>query len=313
MTTTPARPRGVDPLNTMMGVRVLAMSPAGTDLTAAAGVRFHDHRGRTTLASVGVLADSAVAGAFFASVPAGNRTVVSQLTAVATAPLPDAGVLTATAATDHLDLESGTGLSVGTITADGATRVHLLARSVVVSRAARDDIHLAPGPTTDFPAPDPVTPIDGAAGRAVVEGIAGGSVSGGPLAGLVGLTVTDVGRDTVTATLRPEPWMSNQVGSVQGGILFAAAALTNGLLAQTLTAPGQDYTLQDQTVDYVRSPAVDGPPITALARVVRAGRRIVLIESALSGPGGVLLARTTATAQLTGQRQVETAMIEKWS
>ncbi|MGW0040257.1 hotdog fold thioesterase [Rhodococcus sp. NPDC003348] len=302
MTTTATRPRGVDPLNSMMGVRVRSMSPAGTDFEGETGNRFHDHRGHSTLASVGVLADSAVAGAFFASVPTGSRTVVSQLTAVTAAPLPADGVVTARARTEHLDLATGTGLSGGRITSDdGTTCVQLLARSVVVSRPAQDDVHLAPGPTTTFPEPEPATAaaeLTGIEGRAIVEGIAAGTVSRGPLAGLIGLSVDAVGDDTVTARLDPQPWMSNQVGSVHGGMLFAAAALASGLAAQTRTTPGQEHHLQDLTIDFVRSPAVGGPSITIEARVVRAGRRIVLIESRLLDPDGRLLARSGSSAQL---------------
>ncbi|TQF69464.1 PaaI family thioesterase [Rhodococcus spelaei] len=285
----------------MMGVRVLAMSPAGTDLEGEAGPRFHDHRGLSGLASVGVLADSAVAGAFFASVPHGNRTVVSQLTAAVAAPLPEVGTLTARARIEHLDLDAGTGLSSGrVVTEDGATAVSLLARSVIVTRAAQDDVHIGPAATLVIPDPEPAEPesLIGLDGRAVVDGIAAGTLARGPLAGLVGLDVESVFDTTISARFIPAPWMSNQVGSVQGGMLFAAAALTTGLTAQTLTTAGQSYRLLDLKIDFVRSPAVDGPPIRVEAEVVRAGRRIVLIETRLVDAGGMLLARSGSSAQL---------------
>ncbi|MFD4180433.1 PaaI family thioesterase [Rhodococcus sp. NPDC058514] len=301
MTTSATRPLGVDPLNTMMGVRVLAMSPAGTDLEGETGPRFHDHRGRSCLASVGVLADSAVAGAFFASVPPGNRTVVSQLTAVVAAPLPEAAAITARARTEHLDLDAGTGLSTGRVaTEDGTTAVSLLARSVVVTRAAQDEVHLGPAATLSVPDPEPADPesLAGLDGRTVVNGIAAGTLARGPLAGLIGLNLESAVDTTLSARFTPAPWMSNQVGSVQGGMLFAAAALTTGLAAQTLTAVGQSYRLLDLKIDFVRSPAVDGPPIRVEAEVVRAGRRIALIETRLVGADGALLARSGSSAQL---------------
>ncbi|MFC4604052.1 PaaI family thioesterase [Rhodococcus kronopolitis] len=300
MTTPATRPRGVDPLNTMMGVRVLDMSPAGTDLEAAIGPRFHDHRGQSGMASVGVLADSAVAGAFYASLPPGHRTVVSQLTAAVAAPLPATGLVTSRARTEHLDLDAGTGLSAGRVATDGVTAVRLLARSVIVTRAAQNEVHLAAGPTLVVPAPEPADPesLAGLDGRAVVTGIAAGTLPRGPLPGLIGLEVESVGETTVSARFAPTPWMSNQIGSVQGGILFAAAALTSGLNAQALTAVGQSYRLLDLKIDFIRSPAVDGPPIRVEAEVVRAGRRIVLIETRLLDADGHLLARTGSSAQL---------------
>lgn len=301
MTASATRPRGVDPLNTMMGVRVLAMAPTGTELEGTIGPRFHDHRGLSGLASVGVLADTAVAGAFYASLPPGHRTVVSQLTAAVAAPLPSAGVVTARARTEHLDLDAGTGLSAGRVaTADGVTAVRLLARSVVVTRAAQSEVHLAAGPTLVIPDPEPADPesLNGRGGRAVVAGIAAGTLPRGPLAGLLGMELESVGDTTVSARFAPTPWMSNQIGSVQGGILFAAAAMTSGLNAQALTAAGQSYRLLDLKIDFIRSPSVDGPPIRVDAEVVRAGRRIVLIETRLFDADGHLLARTGSSAQL---------------
>ncbi|MFC9789109.1 PaaI family thioesterase [Rhodococcus sp. NPDC127528] len=301
MTATPTRPRGVDPLNTMMGVRVLAMSPTGTVLEGETGPRFHDHRGLSGLASVGVLADTAVAGAFFAALPPGNRTVVSQLTAAVAAPLPAAGALTARASTEHLDLDAGTGLSTGRVTAaDGTTAVSLLARSVVVTRAARNDDRSGPAPALVIPAPEPADPesVAGLDGRAVVRGIAAGTIPRGPLAGLIGLEVESVSDATISARFTPAPWMSNQIGSVQGGVLFAAADLTTGLTAQILTSAGKSYRLLDLKIDFVRSPATDGRPIRVESEIVRAGRRIALIETRLLGSGGELLARSGSSVQL---------------
>ncbi|MFE3289532.1 PaaI family thioesterase [Rhodococcus sp. NPDC059234] len=301
MTAPPIRPRGVDPLNTMMAVRVLAMSPTGTVLEGETGPRFHDHRGLSGLASVGVLADTAVAGAFFAALPPGNRTVVSQLTAAVAAPLPGAGALTARAGTDHLDLDAGTGLSTGRVTTeDGTTAVSLLARSVIVTRAARDDSRSSGAPAPAIPDPEPADPesLVGLDGRAVVRGIAAGTIARGPLAGLIGLEVESVSGTAISARFASAAWMSNQIGSVQGGVLFSAADLTTGLSAQTLTSAGESYRLLDLKIDFVRSPAADGRPIRVEAEVVRAGRRIALIETRLLGSDGELLARSGSSVQL---------------
>ena len=92
--------------------------------------------------------------------------------------------------------------------------------------------------------------------------------------------------------------MSNPLGSIQGGVLITAADLITGLAAQTLTAPGQGYEALDMRIDFVRSPAADGPPIRAEAEVLRAGRRLALIESRLVDPSGRLLARAAASVQL---------------
>lgn len=302
MTPVSTAPRGIDPLNTVMGVQTLAMNAAGARFEQSVGPRFHDHTGRTTLGSVGVVADDAVAGAFYASVPAGSRTVVSQLVVTAAAPLPHTGVVTASASTTHLDLASGTGVSGGDIRgADDRVAAVLRARSFVVSRPSQVDLHYGPAAGLVVPEPETATPQDELStmpGLAIVEGIAVGSVRRGPLAGLVDLTVVTAARGTVTAQMNPRAWMSNEIGTVQGGVLLAVADLAAGLAAQTLTEPGTSFRTLDAHLDLVRSPAVDGPPIRVDTEVVRAGRRLALIETRLSSADGGLLVSARASVQL---------------
>ncbi|WP_241565988.1 PaaI family thioesterase [Prescottella agglutinans] len=302
MTSVPVAPRGIDPLNTVMGVRTLSMNASGARFEQSVGPQFHDHRGLTTLGSVGVVADDAVAGAFYASVPPGSRTVVSQLTATAAAPLPAVGAVTAAASTTHLDLDAGTGITVGDIRdPHGRVAALLRARSFVVSRPSRVELHYGPAAELVVPEPEVVTAADVLAampGLAILEAMAAGSVRRGPLAGLVDLTVDAATRGTVTARMTPQAWMSNEIGTVQGGVLLAVADLASGLAAQTLTEPGDTFRTLDAHLDLVRSPAVDGPPIRVESEVVRAGRRLALIETRLTGADGHLLVSARASAQL---------------
>lgn len=295
-------PRGIDPLNTVMGVRTLAMNAAGASFEQSVGPRFHDHRGRTTLGSVGVIADDAVAGAFHASVPPGSRTVVSQLTATAAAPLPAAGAVTAAASTAHLDLDAGTGITVGDIRdPHGRVAALLRARSFVVSRPSQVELHYGPAAELVVPEPETVTAADVLAtmpGLAIVGAMSTGSVHRGPLAGLVDLTVESATRGTVTARMAPQAWMSNEIGTVQGGVLLAVADIAAGLTAQTLTEPGGSFRTLDAHLDLVRSPGVDGPPIRVKSEVVRAGRRVALIRTRLTAADGHLLVSARASAQL---------------
>lgn len=295
-------PRGIDPLNTVMGVRTLTMNAAGASFQQSLGPRFHDHRGHTTLGSVGVVADDAVAGAFYASVPEGSRTVVSQLVAAAAAPLPRTGEVTAHASTAFLDPESGTGITSGDIRDDdGRIAAVLRARSFIVSRPSQVDLHYGPAATLVVPDREGATPpeaLSAMSGLAIVQGISSGDVRRGPLAGLVDLTVETAARGAVAGQMTPQAWMSNEIGTVQGGVLLTVADLAAGLAAQTLTAPGAGFRTLDAHLDLVRSPAVDGPPIRVEATVVRAGRRIALVETRLTGVDGGLLVAARAAAHL---------------
>ena len=97
--------------------------------------------------------------------------------------------------------------------------------------------------------------------------------------------------------LTPQEWMANSMGTLQGGILLAAADQICGLAAETATDPGERYRVLDLRTDFVRSPEVSGPDIRLEANVVRVGRRIELVEARITTSGGKLLTRASASVQ----------------
>ncbi|MGW0040253.1 PaaI family thioesterase [Rhodococcus sp. NPDC003348] len=300
MTSTDA-PR-VDRLMAMMGARPGPVAPGRTEHTQEVGPRFHDHRGRTILGSVGVLVDSVPGGAVGGLVPAGTQTVLSQITATLAAPLPDRGAIVARGHAVHLDLDTGIGLSAGDLTGpDGESYAVLTSRSVAVSRGATHAETVFGGAALPVPEAEPGTdPSEFAdrTGLAVVSAIAAGDIARGPLAGLFGVELTGVEHGRVVGEFAPQPWMANYLGTVQGGNLISVSDLMTGLAAQTLTAAGQGYRALDLRLDFVRSPALDGGPVRVRSEVVRAGRRLALIDTELVDTSGVLLTRTQSSVQL---------------
>lgn len=295
-------PERVDRLNLFMGVEAREVRPGHLVLAQPVGARFHDHRGQTILGSVGVLADACPGGSLGNSVPADAGMVLSQISATLAAPMPTHGTVVATGDVVDLDLESGIGLAAGAMhDGDGTTVAVVQSRGVFVTRPRANAAAVLSGQRLPVPAAEPCAAPDELAGRAgldVVDGIASERIARGPLAGLLDLRLTDVERGSLTATFAPQDWMSNYLGSIQGGILITAADLVNGLVAQTLTAADQRYRILDLRIDFVRSPATDGPDIRAEAEVVRAGRRLALIESRLLDSSGQVLIRAAASAQL---------------
>lgn len=295
-------PELVDRLNLLMGVEAREIRPGHLVLAQQVGARFHDHRGRTILGSVGVLADACPGGTLGNSVPADAGMVLSQISATLAAPMPVHGVVVATGDVTHLDVDSGIGLAAGAMRdGDGTTVAVLQSRGVFVTRPHANADAVLSGQRLPVPTPEPCAAPDELTGRTgldIVDGLASERIARGPLAGMLDLHLADVERGSVTATFTPQDWMSNYLGSIQGGILITAADLVNGLVAQTLTAVDQQYRILDLRVDFIRSPATDGPDIRAEAEVVRAGRRLALIESRLLDDSGQVLIRAAASAQL---------------
>ncbi|MDG3009150.1 PaaI family thioesterase [Rhodococcus sp. D2-41] len=291
------QPPSVDRVNDAMGVTLQDRGETGLTYAQELGPRFLDHRGVMPLGAVGVLLETAVAGAVLHALPPGGHSVASSLSVSAASTLPLDGKVSVTGRMLNFDSDAGVGLGSGELLdADGNVCATAVARGIVVTRpvdssAVGEALTQVP-PSGARLEPEP----DGRYGLDVVRAIAFGDVARGPLADLLQVELRVVDTGLVTGALAPQLWMSNELGSVQGGVLFAAADLLSGLAAQTVTEPGQRYRMLDLRTDFVRSPSLTGPEIHIESEVVRVGRRIELVETRLTGSSnGKLMARSFAT------------------
>lgn len=294
----------VDRPGRFMAVGIEVGDDASVTITQPVGPHLFDHRGRTTLASVGVFTDFAVglpAGvARTAATGVRPQGVLSHLTASLAHPFPATGTVTGVGRGLHYD--DSTGLSQTEVRDDdGNLLAHLVGRSIVVGRVP---VGLEPHADEEVARRDEPEPwIDDAtaaelSGLDIVTGIAGGSLPRGPLAGLLGMEVTAAERGAVRARLSPQEWMANALGSVQGGVLVSITEAVTGLGAQTLTAIGQHYRVLEIGLDYLRSPAVPGPEIELRSEAVRTGRRLASFETTLCAADGTVYVRAHANVQL---------------
>lgn len=283
-----------------MGVKLREQDESGLVYEQELSARFHDHRGQSTLGSVGVLLDTAIAGTVYASLPSGQRSVAASLTVSSAKALPATGVVAAYGRSEHLDIAAGTGLASGSLRdADGDVCAIISARGVVVDRKFD---HSGQGggpslPSRDLPDRADDAELSARLGLDVVQGIALGEIPRGAMADLLELELRIVETGAVTAVLTPHEWMANSMGTLQGGILLAVADQICGLAAETATDPGERYRVLDLRTDFVRSPDVTGPDIRLEANVVRVGRRIELVEARIATSGGKLLTRASASVQ----------------
>ncbi|MCK0090762.1 PaaI family thioesterase [Rhodococcus sp. HNM0563] len=294
----------IDRPATYSGVGV-SVSPDSVSVTQTVGPKFFDHRGQVTISAFGALSD--IVGAAPAGVARQHATgvvaqaVLAQLTASTANPFPHAGQVSGVGRSMHFDDTSGLS-SAEILDENGNLVLHLTGRTIVVGRTPTDRAGSAADP---FPtAPDEYEPwidghvLDSTSGLDVVSGIAAGTLPRGPLAGMHDLRVHTVERGAVRATVTPSEWMTNFIGSIQGGVLLSIAESVTGLAAQSLTEAGGQYRMLQITLDYLRSPAVPGPPVQVRSDVVRAGRRLASLETLLTGEDGTVYVRAYASVQL---------------
>ena len=114
-----------------------------------------------------------------------------------------------------------------------------------------------------------------------------------PFAKLLGMrhhpTVDDVG----LASMSIQAKHRQAAGVVQGGIIVALADYAFHLAVQTRLLPGQTAVTVELKVNFL-APAKDGE-LRAAARVVSAGRRIIVCDVDVTGEEGKLIARCLGT------------------
>ena len=303
---TGAAPFPLDRPTSFAGIDLSIVGENEIAVSQPVGPHFLDHRGQTTIGSVGVLTDVAVGAAIAVGrlQATGERpqTVMSQITVSSAHAFPVEGSVSGRGRSVYFD--DTTGLAEATMfDNDGNPVIHLTGRSIVVGRAPSEDLR---APDSTHPSDTDLEPeglaepgvLAELAGLEVVEGIAAGSLPRGPLAGLLGMTVTGAARGTVDGEIVPLAWMANPIASIHGGALMSMAEVVSGLAAQTLTGVGGRYRMLQISADYLRSPSVPGPAVQLRAEVTRAGRRLASIETVLSGADGTVYLRARANAQL---------------
>jgi uncharacterized protein (TIGR00369 family) len=115
-----------------------------------------------------------------------------------------------------------------------------------------------------------------------------------PFARMIGIELTEVGRDLVRARLEFAPELCTAGGLVHGGALMALADTCGGVCAFLNLPEGAvgTGTIESKT-NFLR--AVREGAMTAVTRPLHAGRTTIVLESELLREDGKLAAKVTQT------------------
>ena len=102
-----------------------------------------------------------------------------------------------------------------------------------------------------------------------------------PFARLLGIELDDVGRGTATLGLHVRKELTQNHGVVHGGAIASLIDTATAFAIISLLEPGEKVTTVDLTISYLRP--ITGGRITAVAEVVRAGRRLFVVSADVFG------------------------------
>jgi acyl-CoA thioesterase len=118
----------------------------------------------------------------------------------------------------------------------------------------------------------------------------------------LGLQTVETGEGTATVEMKTTEDMANHSGFVHGGMISTLADSAMGRSLRTLK-PGVVRAMSfDLKLNFI-SAAKPGETLRAIGRVVHAGRRTVVTECRVEGPGGKLVATASGTFAVTREKE----------
>jgi uncharacterized protein (TIGR00369 family) len=128
---------------------------------------------------------------------------------------------------------------------------------------------------------------------AALQAIARGEADGPPVAQLIGMRLVEAEPGRTVFELEVGPQHANPMGTVHGGILCDLADGALGTAYASLLGDGETFTTLELKINFLK-PVRNGR-LTAVGRVVKAGRTIGLTECSVTDDGGSLVAHATST------------------
>jgi uncharacterized protein (TIGR00369 family) len=114
-----------------------------------------------------------------------------------------------------------------------------------------------------------------------------------PIAQLIGFKLIDIQPGQTTVEFQAGPQHANPMGTLHGGILCDIADAAMGMAFFTLLDEGQSFTTLELKINFLKP--VWNARLTAIGRIVKAGRMVGLAECDVTDEGGSLVARASST------------------
>lgn len=114
-----------------------------------------------------------------------------------------------------------------------------------------------------------------------------------PFAQLLGIELDDISSGTATLGLNVRKQLTQNHGVVHGGAIASLIDTATAFAIISLLAPRERVTTVDLTVSYLR-PLTEGR-VTAVARVLRAGRRLFVVSAEVFDKDGKLATTALST------------------
>ena len=138
----------------------------------------------------------------------------------------------------------------------------------------------------------------GRAGLDFLHALMAGEIPSPPAVALLDIDLVAAEAGRVTMTMRAQEYLFNPLGSVHGGLIATLMDSVMGCAVHSTLPLGRGYTTLEIKVNYLRSVTEASGLVTAVGRVVYAGRQQAVAEASLTDEASRLCATATTTCLL---------------
>jgi uncharacterized protein (TIGR00369 family) len=258
------------------------------------------------------VADAALAGAVFTTLPEGTQLLSSDLSMNFLHPAgPSSGRLVAKGTV--IDVGRRQGLSEARVEdASGRLIAHATSRCVLqplpFELPEQPDLPNAAEPAT-YETPDPYQrPVEGELlAQTVWDETSGldlatlwqkGERAASPNCSLLGLRFADVAEGSVTLAMPASLWFCTAFGTFYGGVIAALADAAMATAITTTLPPGASFGTLDLKMNFLRPVMPDGRDLSARASVEQRGRTIAVSTARIEHADGRLVALASGSAMI---------------
>ncbi|MBK3399199.1 MULTISPECIES: PaaI family thioesterase [Methylobacterium] len=135
----------------------------------------------------------------------------------------------------------------------------------------------------------------GMAGLDFLRALIAGDIPPPPIVTLMGIALAEAEPGRVTMRMPAGEYLYNPIGSVHGGALATLLDSVMGCAVHSTLPAGRGYTTLEIKVNYLRAVTEGSGSVTAIGRVVHAGRRQAVAEASLADEAGRLCATASTT------------------
>jgi uncharacterized protein (TIGR00369 family) len=309
------------PLTHLSGL-VVEEADAGTSTWAIpASPGWRSAAGMFPGGALGFVADAALAGAVFTTLPRGMALLSSELSMNFLEPAwPSSERLTARGTLIHLGRRQG--LSEARVEdAHGSLLAHATSRCVLQTLPfdpPEPPDRFPPVEPPVFDTPDPhLRPAEGDVVPPAVWQETGGldlvqlwhkeERAPAPVCELLGLRFLDVAEGVVTISMPASLWFCTGFGTFYGGALTAFADAAINAAVMTTVPAGTSFGTLDLKVNFLRQVTPDGRPLIARATVEQRGRTIAVATCRIDDADGKLVAIASGSAMISPGRPWSTS------